>query len=441
VATVTAPLNEIGYVRPTHNGRGWWAWEDDDEATPELRWPRCLPVYDAMRSQDGQVTSVLRAVTLPVRLTPWRIDPAGARDEVVQLVAEDLGLPIVGQGPRPLPRTRDRFSWLEHLRHALLMLPFGHMYFEQLYRIDEQGRARLRKLAPRMPKTIERIDVAPDGGLVSITQWGSKTGQRSQAIPVDRLVAYVHEREGGNWTGRSLLRPGYKNWLIKDRLLRVDAQTIERNGMGIPLYKAGDEEKDLSAGLAMARAWRAGDSSGGAVPKGADMVLRGVEGDLPQALPSIRYHDEQIARAVLAHFLNLGTQTGSWALGSTFADFFTLSLQALAQQIADVATQHIVEDLVDANWGEAEPAPRIVFDEIGSRQQATAQAIKLLVDAGIIQPDPSLEQALRQQFGVPPADPEPRDQPAPADPPAPTTRARARRLPGPLQPPIPGLDT
>jgi hypothetical protein len=37
---------------------------------------------------------------------------------------------------------------------ALLMLPFGHMFFEQVVRIDEQGLARLRKLGPRMPRTI-----------------------------------------------------------------------------------------------------------------------------------------------------------------------------------------------------------------------------------------------------------------------------------------------
>jgi phage gp29-like protein len=175
-----------------------------------------------------------------------------------------------------------------------------------------------------------------------------------------------------------MLRPAYKNWLIKDRLLRVQAQTIERNGMGIPLYKAqeGATGDDLIAGKNMATAWRAGEAAGSAVPFGADLVLRGVEGTLPDAEPAIRYHDEQIARAVLAHFLNLGTQTGSWALGTTFADFFTMSLQTLAEQIRDTATQHIVEDLVDINFGEGEPAPRLIFDEIGSRQAATADALK-----------------------------------------------------------------
>jgi hypothetical protein len=137
------------------------------------------------------------------------------------------------------------------------------------------------------------------------------------------------------------------------------------------------------------------------------MRLVAPEGQLPDALPAIRYHDEQIARAVLAHFLNLGTQTGSWALGSTFADFFTLSLQALAQQMADVTTQHVVEDLVDWNWGPSEPAPLIGFQEIGSQQQATAAAIKLLADAGILLPDKSLEEAMRQALGLPPKDPLP----------------------------------
>jgi hypothetical protein len=422
---VTAPVNEIGYA---HVPTAWWTF-DDVETTPELQWPQSITVYDQMRRQDAQVASVLRAVSLPVRRTPWRIDPAGARARVVQLVADDLGLPIVGKNPKPPPRTRDRFSWSEHLSQALLMLPFGHMFFEQVYRVDGGGdRAHLRKLAPRMPRTIERVDVAADGGLISITQYGS-TGTREQPrpIPVDRLVGYVHDREGGNWLGSSLLRPAYKHWLIKDRLLRVQAQTIERNGMGVPLYEGADGEADLSAGLAMAKAWRAGESSGSAIPFGAKMRLLGVEGVLPDANPAIRYHDEQIARAVLAHFLNLGTQTGSWALGTTFADFFTLSLQTLAQQIADTATQHVVEDLVDVNFGENEPAPRVVFDEIGSRQAATAQALKALADAGLIDPDEVLKQGVRQQYGLPPVDPSTVEKPPAVQPPA--------------QPVIPGLTT
>jgi len=406
LAVTNAPTVAIGYTQqvPSYS---WY--QDVAETTPELQWPQSVEVFDAMRRTDSQCASVLRAVTLPVRRTPWRIDPNGARAEVVEHVANDLSLPIVGSNPKPPPRTRDRFSWLEHLRLALLMLPMGHSFFEQEYRIDPDGRrAHLRKLSWRPPRTIERINVARDGGLVSITQYSTLDNSGPQKpIPVKQLVAYVHEREGGNWLGSSILRSAYKNWLLKDRLLRVQAQTIERNGMGIPLYTAqeGASPDDMAKGLAMATAWRAGEAAGSAVPFGANLVLRGVEGDLPDADPVVRYHDEAIARAVLAHFLNLGTQTGSWALGTTFADFFTLSLQTLAQQIADVATQHIIEDLVDLNWGESEPAPKLTFDEIGSRKSASAPDIRGLIESGALTLDKELEEALRQWYGLPPRSP------------------------------------
>lgn len=401
--SATVPTAAIGYTQaPNYQ---WWY--DAAETTPELQWPQSIYVYDQMRRTDAQCTSVLRAVTLPVRRTPWRIDPNGARPEVVKLVADDLGLPVAGENEvRPPLRSKGRFSWSEHLRLALLMLPFGHSYFEQLYRVDDDGgRAHLGKLEFRPPTTIEKIEVATDGGLVYIQQYWTATNTEPRPIPVDRLVAYVNEREGGNWLGTSLLRSAYKNWLLKDRLLRVQAQTIERNGMGIPVYEGAENEQDLSVGKAVATSLRSGPAAGAATPFGAKLRLMGVEGTLPNAEPAVRYHDEQIARAVLAHFLNLGTQTGSWALGSTFADFFTLSLQTLAQQIASTTTQHVIEDLVDVNWGPDEPAPRLCFDEIGSRQAATAEALKSLVDAGILHPDEPLEGATRQFYGLPPADP------------------------------------
>jgi hypothetical protein len=447
----SAPQSEIGYAQQ-YAGGYWWVYEG--ETTPELQWPQSMQIFDAMRTQDAQVKSVLQAVTLPVRRTQWRIDPNGARREVVELVAQDLGLPIAGHAePMQALRQRDRFSWAQHLYEALLMLPFGFMPFEQVYRVDEQGLARIRKLGPRLPKTVADVDVAPDGGLVSITQY-PRASEPPQPIPVSRLVVYVNDREGGNWIGRSLLRPAYKNWLIKDRLLRVQAQTVERNGMGVPLYKAppGASAADIAAGAAMAQAWRAGQDAGSAIPYDADLLLRGVEGDLPDADKPIRYHDEQIARAVLAHFLNLGTETGSWALGSTFADFFTLSLQTLAQSVADVVTQHIIEDLVDLNWGTAEPAPRLIFDEIGSRQAATATAIKSLIDAGAVTADEVLEGALRQQYGLPPQDKttsratpasggatDPGAAPADSGTARPGSVAARRRRVLPGQEPIPGL--
>lgn len=414
---MTVPLSEQGYAT---QAAAWWSPIDDLEETPELIWPKNIEVYDRMRRQDAQVISVLRAVTLPIRRTGWWIDANGARDEVVQLVADDLGLQIRGRENRAVVRTRDRFSWPEHLRLALLMLVFGHSPFEQVYRIDATGHARLRKLGWRPPRTISKVDVAADGGLIALEQHGAAGTSKTTRMDVDRLVVYTNDREGGNWLGSSLLRPAYKFWMLKDRLLRVQAQTVDRNGMGIPVYEGAEPpitggltereewaKKDLEHGLGIAKAVRSGNNAGASIPHGAKLTLMGVTGDLPDADKPIRYYDEQIARAVLANFLNLGgdNSKGSYALGETFADFFTLSLQTVAQDIATIATQHIVEDLVDLNWGENEPAPRIVFDEIGSRHPATAEGIRALVECGALTADDQLEQHLRTRYSLPAADP------------------------------------
>lgn len=404
-------MTEIGYQAA---GGGLSTWGNltskfANEKNPDVRWPKSNDVYDKMRREDPQVKSVLRAVTLPILRTDWVIDGAGCRPEVVAHVAADLGLPVKGE-PFVAPlRTKGRFSFKEFLRLALLELVYGHSFFEQTYTYDAAGRAHIAKLAWRPPRTISAIEVARDGGLIGIRQKGV-----DKLIGVDRLVAFVNEREGANWIGESLLRAAYKMAILKDRLLRIQALVAERNGLGLPVYTSAappdsasfDDavkwlDTQIENGLSVAKDARAGETSGVSLPYGAKFDLVGVTGKLPDTEGPIRYYDEQIARAVLAHFLNLGTETGSWALGSTFANFFTDSLNAVAQHIADVVTQHVIEDLVDQNWGVTEPAPRLVPTAIGEQQPVTAEAIKALLDAGALTKDAALEEFLRAKYGLP----------------------------------------
>lgn len=379
---------------------------EDLEQTAQLRWPLSIDVFDAMVKQDAQVQSVLRAVMTPIARTQWRVDGTGCDPAVTAHVASDLNLPIVGEDNEiAAVRTRDRFSWSKHVPMALRCLRYGHSYFEQVYRPPEpggDGLAHLRKLGYRPPRTIAKFNVARDGGLDSIEQYSGIGASANVKLPVNRLVAYVLEgADDGNWLGVSLLRSAYKNWLLKDRDLRTGSLANDRQGMGIPLYTGAEGEEDLEPGREIASDMRAGEDSGAAIPYGATLKLMGVEGTLPQILEWVKYHDEQIARAVLAHFLNLGTQTGSWALGSTFADFFTLSLQSVAELVRDTGTAHVVEDLVDINYGPTEPAPRLVFDEIGSNDAAVVQSIATLVAAHVLGPDDELEKFIRTRLGLP----------------------------------------
>ncbi|GAA5154755.1 hypothetical protein GCM10023340_38820 [Nocardioides marinquilinus] len=382
--TVTqVPRREVGYANPGADG----FWDTiAGEQVPELQWPFCIPIYQRMQT-DAQIASVLQAVMAPILRTGWGLDARHCDNEVAVTTSSSLGLRLRGDTERrdfaAQLRGRDRFSWNQHLYEACDFLAQGHSVFNQVARWDDEiSKWRLRKLGWRPPATIAKWNIADDGGLISVEQHprGASIGgvvtpaltATTRTTKIDRLVVYAHGRRGANWRGVSVLRACYKNWLLKDDGNRSWAIGVARNSMGLPVHTASDKggQAEIDAGLTMASRARAGSNAGLSLANGATFDLLGVKGQLIDPDKFVRYHDEQIARAVLAHFLNLGTQTGSWALGSTFADFFTLSLQAIAEEIRDIATAHIVEDLVDWNFGRNVPAPRVVFDEIGSRRDA-----------------------------------------------------------------------
>jgi hypothetical protein len=406
--------------------------EDSLDLVPDLLWPMSISTFSRMR-RDAKVRESLQAVTLPIRRARWEIDPNGARPAVVDLVAQDLGLPVRGSDEQqPVGRLRDRFSWDEHLRLALLELVYGHMPFEQVYRILPTGpsgalQARLRKLAPRLPQTIAEIKVAKDGGLEGIVQHDAPRGPDRKPIllGVDRLVWYAHEREGASWQGQSALRSAYRPWRLKDEALRVWATSLRRNGIGQPVYHGAEGESDLSKGQDLARRARVSEVSGAAVPHSAKLTFEGVRGSLPDHREFVKLQDEEIAASVVAEFLKLGSsESGSRALGETFVDFFLHSLHAEAQHLADVATSHVVEDLVDLNFSEDEQAPRVVVDDIGTDHRVTAEAISQLLAAGALSPDDELEDYVRRTLYRLPRRGTPRSQPVTAG----AGRARGRQV-------------
>lgn len=380
------------------------------EDNPALRFPQSARVFGKMLREDAKVKSVYRAVSLPIRRANWQLVGNGADPDVVAHVAGDLRLRVKGEDPHaPAGRHAGRVSWEKHLEQAMFALAYGHMFFEQIYAPGADGRDHLVKLAPRWPGTLTKINVAADGGLESIEQRG--TGQWKPAtIPVSRLVAYVFDDVGSQWVGTSLFRPSYKHWRLKDELLRKEMQTIDRNGMGVPVVTVSDisktPEKDLADGQKIAEALRSGEAAGVALPAGMDIKLMGVSGQVVNARPAIEYHDNQIAIAALANFLNLEGKGGSYALADTQGDFFNQSEQTTAQMFADVANQHIVEDLVRVAFPDYEgPCPRIVFDAIGSRKELSAQDLVALVNGKVVFMDPPTEEYVRDRYDMPASQP------------------------------------
>lgn len=411
------PRRESGYAAGGNEITSFWS-SLADERTPDLRWPIFYDVYDDMMNSP-QVYAVLRSVMMPILAAAARLDGSGCDDDAIELCSADLGLPVIGEGESTPseddPVEDDKFSYKEHLEVALEEgLGYGHSYYEQKAYLGDDGRWHLAKLGWRPPRSIVKYNVADDGGLVSIEQRPPTSGNgivtasstKNRLMKVDRLVAYVHRRKGGNWIGRSLLRPAYEPYLINSRAKRLEMTTVERFATPTPVFTDNDKgtDKTLVAGEQVARDIRSGQAAGAGLASGQTLELLVPQGT-PIDVGKIKtYNDELIGRVVLAHFLNLGSQGQghSYALGVTLEDFFTLGVQSTAGWVANIGTRHIVRDLVTWNWGPTKRAPKIVFDEIGSKQEAIVMAIASLVAAGVLKPDEDLEKFVRVALGLPP---------------------------------------
>jgi hypothetical protein len=93
----------------------WSAFSDVSEPVPELAWPTSITTYSQMRT-DAQIASLLLAFTLPIRRFNSFIEPNGARDEVVEDVANDFNNPIEGQESCPVGLSHEQ-QQTRHPRH------------------------------------------------------------------------------------------------------------------------------------------------------------------------------------------------------------------------------------------------------------------------------------------------------------------------------------
>lgn len=406
MAEVKPRAGERGYAYPQKRS----ALREDN---PDLMHPRSVRTFAKMAREDAQAKSVIKAVTLPIERTTWRITPNGADPEVVRMVSEDLNLSTIGEsGDNPVAVSTGRVSWQEHLPWALKMLTYGHAFFEKVYTDGADGPQRLRKLAPRLQDTVKTINIAYDGGLESITQKAMSDGKGrfypEVELEVSRLLAYVNEPEDMSWVGMSLLRPAYKHWVKKDDFLELEAIVLERNGMGVPTYESYSEtdQEDIDQGQELVEGLRAGEAAGASIKKGSRLSIEGVKGQLVSPREAITYHDAQIARSALAHALNLEGKGGSYALAEVQMDLFIQYLQAIAERIATIANKYLVEDMVEKFTGEkVGPFPLITFDPVGSKKELTAEALATLVRDGVILADKDLEEEIRRRYNLPPKRP------------------------------------
>jgi hypothetical protein len=382
----------------------------------ELQWPLSVRTYLSCQ-RDPTAWAALQGYVLQLLRATWQLDGRGCDPELTKLVADDMGLPVVGDDEAGAARTRG-VSWDEHLRAVLSnSLTFGHFGSELGAEIVD-GKARLVTLAERPASTITQIHVDPKtGAFLGITQDAVRRDGKPQ-IPARQMAWYCNQRQGAQWHGVSLFRQVAQIVAIKREMIRVHATSNRRWGMGVPVMEAlpgtAPSPEQMVQAQQLAGAARGGEQAGAATPPGFQLKLTGISGSLPATQDFLAWLDRQILRAVLMPHLELGqgTSGGARALGEAFIDSWTLSLEALGSAVCDVATRQIAARIVEWNAGDQTPVPRVVVSGVGSRREVTAESLARLLDAGALSSDPALESWVRREYRLPERD-EPEGRPAP----------------------------
>ncbi len=356
---------------------------DLGEYNPVLEGRNAFLIYEKMRRSDADVKAALLACKLPIRAADYQIVPGLKQNEpgfaLAKQIADEVRENLLGGLESPTSTgcwVTQNFETVKE--NALLCLDFGCAAHEDLWHIDGE-KVRLRKLAPRLPYTFYRYHVDEDGeSLLYLEQYGYRGNNFVNVlVPAEKIAFFVNDMEGAYFYGRSVLRAAYQHWYMKSQIYRIDAISIERNGLGVPTIKQGPNvsTEDRKAAQNWVQMLAAHENTGLSLPNGWEFALTGISGRVRDPQTSIQHHSEMIMRSVLANFLTLGTtQTGSRALGGSMRDFFYLSLEALSRKIDETITNTSIRRLVDYNYGGVEKSSNRGAEEPADRQVGSEQA-------------------------------------------------------------------
>jgi hypothetical protein len=415
---------------------------DLGEYNGELLGLAAIRIYEKMRRGDAQVRATLAACKLPVQSAKWEVLPAESGNSKLETRNSEDGrvsnvefrVSSNGAGKNTAAKAKEvaefvksnlfgglefrtstggwtTQNWDEVVRNALLMVDFGCAVHEEVWTLDGD-RVRLRKLASRLPLTFYRWHTEADGEtLLALEQYGYRGGRfLNVLLPADKMALFSYCREGANFWGIALQRAMYPHWYVKSQLYRIDAIACERNALGVPVWKLppGFSREDRDAAFNFVTQLAAHEATGAVEPPGdpsSGFRIVGYQGNLREALPSIEHHNIMISRAALALFMDLGTTSkhGSRSLGETHGDFFLLALQNLADQVAWVIQSTAIRRLVEYNFGEDVPLPRLVVANVQARSLSQiTETLTKLATAGLVVPESNLRGFLRSELALPP---------------------------------------
>lgn len=416
--TQIAPRVVGGRVLPNRNGMEFgssgtfnvYGRISNEDYNPLFDGKNALVLFDQMDRSDGQVGAAGEIIKMPIRAATFRIVPPEKPTDKEKKIAEAAHEALFGDGIWPQGE-----GWDFTLRHLLMSVPFGFGCVEKLWHFDDNaGLLRWERLAPRLPKTVDRFDVWPNGTLKDIVQYVAtpNTGAFTyKTIPAEYAILSVREREGDNYFGKSIYRRLYKHWFYKDDAYRIDGIRLDRYGVGVPVAKIEQgyptTEDELSEIEMVLMALRSHERAYIIEPAGVTfriMTPEGGQGGATGLMESVNHHDGMIVRGILATFLSDNAEGLNTNRTRTLADVFLHALKGEARRIANDLMSQAVRPFCDYNFDMSDARYPIMeisgIGDLGPEELGTALAP--LVTAGVVTAEDTLEDAIRKIFALPP---------------------------------------
>src|SRR5262252_3883273 len=396
------------------------------EIVPELASPyQRLVAYTRMQT-DAAVDVSLRVLKTPVLGAEFYIEPYDDQP-INQEIAEFIGSNLFEGMSAP---------FLNSLEDILHFFEDGYSILEKVYELREwspKGKGRntkqftmLKKLGIRPASTIGMITYDDNGGPTKVTQGAVRADKSVENVDLDisKIMLFTFSRNGGDLTGRSVLRTAYSHWYYKTHLYKIDAIQKERNSLGVPAGTIGPAatNDDKEALRTMLKNLRSNEESFMILTPNVDVEFKEVLGNLVNVLESAGHNNTMILLNVMAEFMALGLQgtSGARATGATQADLFMKSLRHIANYIADSYNMYLVPELVVWNYPTTQ-FPKVNVRNIGETRdlQMLGSALSNLFAQGGLTPDIQTEDWIRAVFDMPRKNPSDYVQPTPTAQPAP----------------------
>lgn len=403
-----------------------------EEFLVSLRGRRGAKTYREMSENDPVVGSILYAIEKIILRLDWTVQPASDSDEDREN-AEFIEQCIYDMSD----------SWDSTLSSILSMLVYGYAYHEIVYKIRggqtqddptrksnfNDGKIGWRKWAIRAQETHNNWLFDADGGIQGFEQV-DPYGAGIHRIPIDKSLLFRTSTQKNNPEGKSLLRTAYRPWFFKRRIEEMEAIGIERDLAGLPIayippdYLSSAASADQLAVrdsiVSIVQNVKRNEQEGIVFPLVYDD--RGNKMFSIELLNSggsrqfdtdkiIARYDQRIAMSVLSDFILLGHErVGSFALGNSKIDLWTMAVEAICKSIAEVVNYHAIPRLLKLNGMKLGSTPELVYSDVSHVDLTEiADYVSKLTTAGIIKPDDDLEEYLRGLGGLPVASKEDND--------------------------------